>query len=127
MTSKRESHDSYDMFTGALDVLNEAMENLRDKPLLKEILSLVDGQAAGRKFGVAIYADNPDKPFDYYTIRLHNKRFEIASRGKDAPDIDWKVSIDYLKDINSNPQDYISNPLKLDLEWLKTRLSDAAA
>jgi len=127
MTSKRESHDSYDMFMGALDVLNQSLENFRDKPVLKEILSLIDDQSAGRKFGVAIYAEDPEKPFDYYTIRLHNKRFEIVSRGKDAPDIDWKVSTDYLEDINSNSGDYIKNPLKFDLDWLKHRLSDAAA
>jgi hypothetical protein len=126
MTSNRESHDSYDMFMGALDVLNESIENFRDKPVLKEIFSLIDDQAAGRKFGVAIYADDPEKPFDYFTIRLHNKRFEIASRGKDTPDIDWKVSTSYLEDINENAGDYISNPLKFDLDWLKHRLSDAA-
>lgn len=126
MTDKRESHDSYDMFLGALDVLNKSMENFRDKPVLKDLLALVDGQTAGRKFGVAVYADDPEKPFDYYTIRLHNKRFEMVSRGKDAPDIDWKVSTEFLQDINDNPQDYISNPLKFDLDWLKHRLSDAA-
>jgi hypothetical protein len=126
MSSKRESHDSYAMFTGALDVLNDAMKNLREKPVVKDVLSLVDDQTAGRKFGVAIYASDPENPFDYYTIRLHNQRFEMVSRGKDAPDIDWKVSTDYLEDINSNPDDYISNPLKLDLDWIKTRLSDAA-
>ncbi|RLQ20642.1 hypothetical protein DWB85_16710 [Seongchinamella sediminis] len=126
MTDKQESHDSYDMFLGALDVLNKSMENFRDKPVLKDLLALVDGQTAGRKFGVAVYADDPEKPFDYYTIRLHNKRFEMVSRGKDAPDIDWKVSTEFLQDINDNPQDYISNPLKFDLDWLKHRLSDAA-
>lgn len=126
MTDKQESHDSYDMFLGALDVLNKSMDNFRDKPVLKDLLALVDGQTAGRKFGVAVYADDPEKPFDYYTIRLHNKRFEMVSRGKDAPDIDWKVSTEFLQDINDNPQDYISNPLKFDLDWLKHRLSDAA-
>ena len=126
MTSNRESHDSYDMFMGALDVLNKSMENFRDKPVVKDIFSLIDDQSAGRKFGVAIYADDPEQPFDYFTIRLHNKRFEIVSRGKDAPDIDWKVSTRYLDDINKNSEDYISNPLKFDLDWLKHRLSDAA-
>ena len=32
----------------------------------------------------------------------------------------------YLRDINDNPQEYVSNPLKLDFDWLKHRLRDAA-
>ncbi len=126
MTTEREGHDSYKMLMGALDVLNEAMDKYRDKPIIRDIMSLVDEQAAGRKFGVAVYDNDPDKPFDYYTIRLHNKRMELVSRGKDSPDIDWKVSMEYLKDVNEDPDAYISNPLKLDLDWLKHRLSDAA-
>lgn len=126
MASEQAGKDSYDLFLGALDVMNEALENLRDKPLIKEIVSLMDKQAAGRKFGVAVYAEDPDTPHDYFTIRNHNGKLELVSRGKDAPDIDWKTSTDYLRDVNENPQAYIDNPLKLDIEWLKHRLQDAA-
>lgn len=126
MTTEREGRDSYEMLMGALDVFNEAMDKFRDKPVIKSVLSLIDKQAEGRKFGVAVYDSDPDQPFDYFTLRLHNKRLELASRGKDSPDVDWKTSIDYLEDVNQNSQDYISNPLKLDFEWLKHRLKDAA-
>jgi len=126
MTTTDKNQDSYTLFMGALDVLNTAMEKYRDKPIIKDILSLVDDQTAGRKFGVAVYNSEPDEPFDYFTIRLHNQKMELVSRGKDAPDIDWKVSMDYLCDLNENPQDYIENPLKLDIEWLRHRLRDAA-
>lgn len=126
MTTQREGHDSYKMLNGALDVVNESMDKYRDKPVIKSVMSLVDDQTAGRKFGVAIYGENPEHPFDYYTIRLHNKRLEMVSRGKDHPDIDWKVSIDYLEDINDEPQKYVDNPLKLDFDWLKHRLQDVA-
>jgi len=126
MTSERSKQDTYQLFLGSLDVINNAMEKYRDKPVIKDILSLVDNQTAGRKFGVAVYKNDPSEPFDYFTIRLHNQQLELVSRGKDAPDIDWKVSMDYLEDINENPDDYISNPLKLDIDWLKHRLRDAA-
>lgn len=125
-SNEQTSKDSYDLFLGALDVINEALDNLRDKPLIKDIVKLMDRQAAGRKFGVAVYADDPQTPHDYFTIRDHNGRLELVSRGKDAPDIDWKTSVDYLKDINENPRSYIDNPVKLDIEWLKHRLQDAA-
>ena len=120
------SNDSYALFLGALEVINDALVSLRDKPLIKDIVSMMDKQAAGRKFGVAVYSSDPDAPHDYYTIRANNQRLELVSRGKDAPDIDWKVSTDYLRDINENPQKYIDKPLKLDIDWLKHRLQDAA-
>ena len=126
MTTEQNNRDSYTLFLGALEVITEAMDKYRDKPLIKDILELVDDKASGRKFGVAVYDGEADSTFDYYTVRLHNRRLELVSRGKDAPDIDWKVSMDYLRDINDNPQDYISNPLKLDIEWLRHRLRDAA-
>lgn len=126
MTTEDKGQDSYELFMGALDVLNTALDKYRDKPVIKDILSLVDDQTAGRKFGVAVYHSEPDDPFDYFTIRLHNQKLELVSRGKDAPDIDWKVSMDYLRDINENPDDYVENPLKLDIEWLRHRLRDAA-
>lgn len=126
MTTATTTDNSYELFMGALNVINDAMEKYRDTAIIKDILSLVDDQTAGRKFGVAVYKDEPDNPFDYFTVRLHNKKLELVSRGKDAPDIDWKVSMEYLQDINENSGDYIDNPLKLDIEWLLSRLRDAA-
>lgn len=125
--SNKTTNDSYDLFLGALDVINDALSAMRDKPLIKDIMSLMEKQAAGSKFGVEIYSDDPDAPHDYYTIRANKKRLELVSRGKDSPSIDWKVSTEYLRDINENPQKYIDNPLKLDIDWLKHRLQDAAA
>ncbi|PLW70667.1 hypothetical protein [Pseudohalioglobus lutimaris] len=126
MKNEQDNHDSYALIMGALDVFNAAMDKYREKPVIKNIVSLVDEQAEGRKLGVAVYADDPDSPFDYFTLRLHNKRLEFDSRGKDAPDVDWKVSTDYLESINADPEKYIDNPLKLDFDWLKNRLQDAA-
>ncbi|MCB1688508.1 MAG: hypothetical protein KDI33_08485 [Halioglobus sp.] len=126
MASEAKSEDSYKLFMEALEVTNSALEELRDKPVIKNVLELIDEHASGRKFGVAIYADSPDDPFDYYTVRLNQRRIEFVSRGKDEPDIAWKVSTEYLRDVVENSDDYISNPLKLDLDWLKQRLQDAA-
>ncbi len=126
MSKNAQSNDSYDLFMGALDVTNEALDKLRTMPLIKDLVSLMEGQAEGRKFGVAVYNDDPEKPHDYFTVRVHNQSLQLAARGKDEPEVDWKVSTGYLKQVNDDPQAFIDNPLKLDLEWLKTRLQDAA-
>ena len=118
--------DTYTLFMGAIDVSNRALDTVRDKPVLSDLLELMEKQASGRKFGVAVYGDDPATPHDYFTVRVQNHMIQLVSHGKDAPDIDWKVSEDYLRDVNENPDSYVENPLKLDLDWLRHRLSDAA-
>lgn len=126
MSGNKATNDSYDLFMGALEVTNEALDKLRDKPVIKDIIALMDNHAEGKRFGVAVYDHDSSTPHDYYTLRIQNQGIQLAARGKDAPEIDWKVSTEYLQQINDHPQAFIDNPLKLDLEWLKHRLKDAA-
>lgn len=126
MTDDNGNKDTYTLFMGALDVSNRALDSVGDKPVLGDLVDLMEKQASGRHFGVAVYKDDPDKPHDYFTVRVQNHMIQLVSHGKDAPDIDWKVSQEYLQDVNSNPDDYVDNPLKLDWDWLRHRLRDAA-
>lgn len=115
-------NDTYGLFMSALDVVNEALQTHRDSAVLGPLLQGGEKLLGGKQFGVAIYRDDPDTPFDYFTLRLTGGRFELLARGKEAPDIAWKVSQDYLRDVADNPQDYIDNPAKLDLDWLRHRV-----
>jgi len=126
MSTTTQGNDTYTLFMGALDVSNRALDELREAPVIKELLPMLEKQATGRKFGVAVYKDDPATPHDYYTVRVQNHMIQLDSHGKDAPEIDWKVSMDYLRNVNENPQAYIDNPLKLDFDWLRHRLRDAA-
>ena len=123
MTSK----DIYEVFTKALDVTNKSLEKNRDSGAFKPIIAAWDKVLEGHKAGVEIYEEDPAKPFDYFTIRYLNKKFEILSRGKSEHDTEWKVSREYLESVVNDPQKYIDNPAKLDIEWLKHRLPDAAS
>jgi len=100
---------------------------LVDYDVLGPLISAWDKFLDGHKAGVEIYDEDPNKPFDYFTIRYLNKKFEIVSRGKSEHDTEWKVSREYLQSIVDDPQKYIDNPTKLDLDWLKHRLPDAAS
>ena len=119
--------DIYEVFTAALDVTNRSLEKNRDSGFFKGLVAAADKFLDGHKAGVAIYDEDPEKPFDYFTIRYMNQKFEIQSRGKSEHDTEWKVSRDYLESVADNPQEYIDNPAKLDFEWLKHRLPDAAS
>lgn len=123
MTSK----DIYEVFTKTLDVTNKSLEKNRDRSLFKPLIAAWDKFLDGHRAGVEIYDSDPKKPFDYFTIRYLNKKFEIVSRGKSDHDTEWKVSREYLESVADNPQKYIDNPAKLDIDWLKHRLPDAAS
>ena len=76
----------------------------------------------GKKYGAAIYKSDPQEPFDYFTVRLSDGKVELDSRGKGDPDIDFRVAQDFLVDVNKHPKDYVDNPAKLNIDWLKSRL-----
>jgi len=122
MSTETQSADTYDLFMGYLDTVNEALEEHADTPVIGQVLSLMDKFGSGKKFGAAIYKSDPKSPFDYFTVRLANGKFELDARGKNEPEIDWRVSQDYLAEVNEKPQKYVDNPALLDLDWLKTRL-----
>ena len=122
MSGAQDNANTYDLFMGYLDVVNRTLDEHSDTPVIGQLLSLMNKISEGKKFGAAIYKSDPHSPFDYFTVRLANGKFELDSRGKDNPDIDWRVSQDYLAAVNDEPEKYVDNPAKLDLDWLRTRL-----
>ncbi|MEJ2383550.1 MAG: hypothetical protein P8Y54_04045 [Xanthomonadales bacterium] len=122
MSAVIETKNTYDLFMGYLDTINEALDTHADTPVIGQVLSLMEKAGTGKKFGAAIYKSDPQSPFDYFTVRLANGKFELVARGKDDPDIDWRVSQEFLVSVNEDPQKYVDNPAMLDLDWLKTRL-----
>ena len=113
--------DTYTAFMDTVDVVNSAVIQHRDKPVIRQLLAAADKTLDGKRFGVAVYRGDADTPHDYFTLAYRQGKLELASRGKDKPDIAWKVSQDYLREVSSNPQAYIDNPARLDLDWLKSR------
>ena len=108
--------ESYALFMSALEVVNESLQENRDNAAICPLLKNGRKALAEKHFGVALYRDNPEVPLDYFMLRLTGGRFELLSHGKESPDIAWKVSNDFLRDVVDNPQDYINDPAKLDLE-----------
>lgn len=116
------SKDPYDLFMGYLDVVNEALDKHEDTPVIGDLANWITDLSESKKIGAAIYDSDPDSPFDYFTVRIANGKVQLDSRGKNEPDVDWRVSQDFLQEVNENPEKYVDNPLKLDLDWLKSRV-----
>ncbi|WP_405220824.1 hypothetical protein [Lentisalinibacter sediminis] len=117
--------DIYDLFTEALEVTNKALEANRDSAFYGTLISGMDKYLDGHKAGVAIYDDDPKQPFDYFTLRYLNGKFEILSRGKSEHDTEWRVAREYLASLADEPDAYIENPAKLDIDWLRHLLPDS--
>lgn len=113
--------DDTALFTRALNTMNAALADNADRMPFKQILSVADKAAGDRPIGVAVYKDDPGTPHDYFTIKFSEGAFELLSHGKQDPDIAWKVSVEYLEKLGDNPERYIEDPFKLDLDWLKSR------
>ncbi|EED34692.1 hypothetical protein NOR51B_630 [Luminiphilus syltensis NOR5-1B] len=105
-----------------LDTVNSAIEEHADTAVFGKVLEMAKTRLDGERLGVAVYEEDPDAPFDYYTVQFNKGRLELKARGKASPTVDWKVSQEYLSAISENPDAYIANPAKLDIDWLKARV-----
>ena len=113
---------SYFRFVQALNILNAALEARRDMPAWRSFLGDCERELAGANLGVAVYDRDPEQPYDFYTIRLNHGVFVIVSRGVNSDEIAWRVSRADLDDIVIRPSEYIDDPSRLDLLWLRRRL-----
>jgi len=110
-----------------VSVINRAIDKHAESFPFKQILAgfqrLMDN---GERIGVAVYSTTPESPHDYFTLRYNAAgRFEMAARGKQEPTIEWKVKRTYLEEVARNQSKYIDDPIKLDWDWVKTRMKDA--
>jgi hypothetical protein len=90
------------------------------------------GKAAklwGKAFGdepiaVGVYENDADNPHHWYTVKLRaGGHFELVERARQpSAKIRWKIKEDHLTHVIHNPQQYIERPLKLDIDWIKTRV-----
>ena len=113
------------LLTEYISICNRAIASHRDSFPFRQLLEVAEKLAGDKTFAVAIYADNPKRPHDYFTIELLDGLFVVVAHGKKDPDITWRVRQSYLEQVVSDPQTYIENPAKLDWDWLKSRVGVA--
>ncbi|MGD8396887.1 MAG: hypothetical protein PVF43_15565 [Candidatus Eiseniibacteriota bacterium] len=115
--------DEQALFAQALDVMNRAIRKHADSVPYKQLLSLSDRVIGEKPIAVGVTRETGSDPYDFYTVRFHNGRYELVGRGKrDDPDLTWSVTRDYLEGVVQDAERYIEHPERLDLDWLKNRL-----
>ena len=113
---------TYTTFIQALNVMNASLEANRESLVFKPLLKACETNLRDTNLGIAVYKDDPDTPHDYFTIRMKSGTFVLVSRGKQEPNVAWKVSESYLTDVAHNPRKYVDSPTMLSFDWLKDRV-----
>lgn len=116
------THDTATLVTEYLNVANAAIDAHRDETPYKQILSLTDKLADDHRFGIEVYRRGADGPHDYYTAEWNNGGLRYVSHGKEAPDVDFRVSEEHMQRVVDDAEEYIAHPAKIDLDWLKSRV-----
>lgn len=110
------------LFTQYIDVVNRAIGNSRDD-LYGKAIDLWDKTIGDEPIAVGVYASDASQPHHWYTVKLSDGTFDLLETGKASDaETDWKISDDHLSKVVDNPQTFIEHPVKLDLNWIKTRV-----
>lgn len=109
------------LFAQYIDVVNRAIAANKDRIPFKQLLAIGEKIIGDKKVGAAVYKTDPDTPHEWFTLSFKNEKFH-ATHGKHAPDIAWKVNEEHLRNVVADPATFIEHPMKLDLDWLETRL-----
>ncbi len=110
------------LFSQYVEVVNRAISENRDG-FYGKVIKLWEKAIGDEMIVVSVYKTDPDNPHAVYTIRLRGGRFEILSNNRDpAAKFKLKIKESYLQKVVDNPDYYVEHPLKLDLDWLKTRI-----
>lgn len=101
-----------------LEICNDALKKHGDKLPYKEIVSAVKRTIDDHPLELAVYDDKPKAAF---TLSLKEEKLVSNGYPEDVKKA-WRMDLSYLRQVVEQPKEYIENPEKLDLDWLKSRL-----
>ncbi len=109
------------LFNQYIDIVNRAIGQNKDG-IYGEAVDLWDKTMGGKHIAVGVYKGDADSPHHWYTVKLDNGSFDLidASKRRDAA-YSWKISDQHLANVVDDPDKYVESPVKLDLDWIKTR------
>jgi len=106
------------LFTQYLHVVNRALGQNSDHFPYDKILDAAQAVFDDKTVAVGIYKGRMDQPHDWFVVRFDDGRFSLEEHGKGEADLTWKLEQAHLEEVVENPQTYVDEPVKLDLDWL---------
>lgn len=107
------------LFERYLDICNRAIAQNKDNFPYQQILSVSKNVFEKHPIDLAVY---DDRPKIVLSLQFQDDKLKYADKVPADPKKAWRVNLSYLRQVVKNPQEYISHPEKLDLDWLKSRL-----
>lgn len=119
------------LFADYLAIVNRAIAQNRDRVPYKQLFAGGKKLFGDRTLAVEVYDDSTT--LARFTLGLEDDRLAVidaggagepAGQGDGESVWAWKVSQTHLENVVSDPQPYIESPIKLDMDWLETRIKD---
>ena len=105
-----------------LNVANIVLDENEDKTPYKQLIHAGQKLLDDKRVGMSVYKDDSDEPIAHFTLGMKGNRLEMLAHGKKDIDFGFKVKKSYLEDVVENSDTYIENPLRMDFNWLKSRV-----
>lgn len=119
-TSQKLGSDA--LFTQYIDVINRVIGENRGSAY-GAAMQVWNKTIKDAPIAVGVYDGDAKNPHHWYTIRMSDGTFDLVDNRKpDDPKLSWKVDEDHLTHVVDNPKTYVEHPMKLDLDWLQTRV-----
>lgn len=112
------------LFMNYLDVVNRALTRTgRDFPY-DRLLDLAERALGARDVWVTVVEEGRPEPVAWYAVRLQGDRFVRVDHGSVSPNdrAQWRVTLDHLEAVAREPNAYVDQPDRLELDWLKRRV-----
>lgn len=104
-----------------LNVANTALTKHRKEPPFREMIEAADEPSTPKDFGVAVYDGDDDDEGDLFTLRFERGYLLLVDRNHPPPEVEWETRRRDLEEVVQNPEAFIEQPGKLELDWLKER------
>ncbi len=101
-----------------IEICNEAIE--KNNSLFPGAQFHIMGRTITEKNPILL-AVYDDRPKGAYSLLVSDKQLALGNTPTELEKA-WRLKLSHIEDVLSNPAEYIDQPNKLDLEWLKIRI-----
>ncbi len=101
-----------------IEICNEAIE--KNNSLFPSAQFHIMGRTITEKNPILL-AVYDDRPKGAYSLLVSDKQLALGNTPTELEKA-WRLKLSHIEDVLSNPAEYIDQPNKLDLEWLKVRI-----
>jgi hypothetical protein len=114
-------HTTEHLLQQYLDVFNSAMTANADHFPWKQIVAKGRDEWEGKNVGIGINSPDGGAP-ETYTIRLTGGNWTLVGPGKVDTVYTWEADRAFLEKVAANPQEYITSPMKINWDWVKSMM-----